>query len=714
MREAKTFCQLCAGMCALRLRVDDAGRVVDIRGDREDPLTAGYACVKGLQLPAAHSSPERLLHPLKRRADGGFERIGLEQALDEIASKLAIILEHDGPDAIGAFRGTLSYSNYMLPAFVRALGSHGFYSTMTVDQSAKWVCFERLGGWAGGIAPFATADVTLLVGANPLVSLSTFNFRNQHPVDSLRVARARGMKLIVIDPRRSETARHADIHLQPVPGEDPALLAGLLHVILREGWHDPGFCASHANGLEALRRAVASFDPEYVARRAGVAASDLVAAAELFARAAPGERRRGSAASGVGPDMAPHSNLAEHLVGVLNVVCGRFPRAGDRVENPGVISPARPWRAQAISPQRSWERGHRSVVGGYGMLFGEKMSGNLCDEILADGPGAVRALIVDGANPVNALPDQRRAVQAMRSLELLVVLDPFMTNTARLAHYVLPPPMTLERPALPTRDYETIVLPVPYSHYAPAVLAPPAAAELADPNYVPWALASRLGRRIEFDGVPLDVARAPTNDELLEILARHGQVPFGQLRTRDGGRIHDVPETFVLPADPSGSGRFELLPPDVASELDGVRSQSSELPAPFTHRLAGRRMRDVQNTTYRHLPAIRRRHPFNPAYLHSGDLANLGLKSGAHVRIRSAHGTIGAIVQADDTMRPGVVGMAHGWGGMPDEPEDYEANGASTNLLTTTAIGRDPINAMPVMTAIPVTIEASMAEVERA
>ena len=150
MREARPYCQLCAGMRALRLRVDDDGRVVDIRGDCEDPLTAGYACVNGLQWPAAHSSPKRLLHPLKRRADGRFEHIDLEQALDETASKLAVVPEHDGPDAIGAFRGTLSDSNYMLPAFVRALGSHGVYSTMTVDQSAKWVWLRtarRLGRW---------------------------------------------------------------------------------------------------------------------------------------------------------------------------------------------------------------------------------------------------------------------------------------------------------------------------------------------------------------------------------------------------------------------------------------------------------------------------------------------------------------------------------------------------------------------------------------
>lgn len=706
-REAKTFCGICAGMCALVLRLDDEGEVLDIRGDRDDPLTAGYACIKGLQLPEAHRSPERLLRPLKRLPDGRFEPIGLEQALDEIGERLRAIRERDGPDAIGAFRGTLSYSNYMLPSWVRSIGSHGFYSTMTVDQSAKWVTFERLGGWAAGREPFASAEVMLLVGANPLVSLSTFNFRNQHPVASMRAAKARGLKLIVIDPRRTETARYADLHLQPLPGEDPCVLAGLLRIILDEGWEDAGFCARHANGLEALRRSLAPFTPDYVAARAGIDAAQLRAAAEMFGRRAPGQaRKRGSAASGVGPDMAPHSNLAEHLLECLNVVCGRYARAGDSIPNPGVIGPRAMRRAQAISPRRSWESGYRSAVGGYGMLFGEKMSGALCDEILAPGPGGVRALIVDSGNPASALPDQPKTVRALRALELLVVIDPFLTGTAQLAHYVLPPPMLLERPALPPRDYETIVIPVPYSHYAPAVLRPPRDSDLADPNYVFWALAQRMGVALVFDGVALDMETPPGTDELLALTARHGQVAFEEIRRHPGGRIYPVEPQLVEEADPATAGRFELMPADVAAELAAVACERDEARAAgFTHRLAGRRMRDVQNTMYHHLPVIRARHPGNPAWLNPDDLAVAGLADGETVRIVSPHGSVRAVVRADDTVRAGVISMTHGWGGTSDAPEHDLEQGSSTNRLTSTDAGRDPINAMPVMTAIPVRIE---------
>ncbi len=713
VRTVKTFCGICAGMCGLSITLDDQGQVTDIRGDRDNPLTKGYACIKGLQLPEAHRSPERLLHPLKRQADGSFAQIGLEQALDEIGAKLQAILDRDGPEAVGAFRGTLSYSNYMLPAWVRAIGSHGFYSTMTVDQSAKWVTVERLGVWAAGREPFDSADVMLLVGANPLVSLSTFNFRNPHPVEAMRAAKARGMQLVVIDPRRTETARYADLHLQPKPGEDPALLAGLLHIILREGWHDEAFCRDHVAGLEALRAALAPFSPDHVAQRAGVAADQLYRAAEIFARRENGQRKRGSAASGVGPNMAPHSNLAEHLLECLNVVCGRYARAGDRVANPGVIGPRQPRLAQAVSPRRSWEQGYRSAISGHGLLFGEKMSGALCDEILTPGPGQVKALIVDAANPVNALPDQEKTARAMAALELLVVIEPFMTTTARLADYILPPPMLLERPALPPRDYETIVIPEPYSIYGPAVLAPPAGAELADPNHVFWALAQRLGKTLALDGVALDMTTPPDNDALLALIARHGQVPFEEIRAHEGGKVYAVEPQVVLPADPASAGRFEVMPTDVAAELSAVVRETAGDDGAFPYRLIGRRMRDVQNTMYRHLPLIRHRHPYNPAYLHPDDITALGGNDGAEVRISSAHGSIPAVVKADEALRRGVVSMTHGWGGLPGEAEDYRRDGASTNRLTSTAAGVEAINGMPVLSAIPVRIEVMVQAEDR-
>ena len=713
--EVITSCRICAGMCSLRLTRGAAGRIVAARGDKAHPLTRGYACIKGLQLPAAHASPERLLHPLKRLADGRFVRVSLDAALDEIAQRLRVVMAEHGADAVAGFRGTMNYSNQtanaMLPAWLAALGSNSFFSTMTIDQSAKWVTFERLGGWAGGRDPFLLADVLMFVGTNPLVSLSTFNFPSQHPAQQMREALARGTRFIVIDPRRSETARHASVFLQPWPGEDAALLAGLLRIILDEGWHDAEFCARHVQGLDALRRALAPFDTATVAARTGVGAEALVEAAALFARPEDGRAKRGSAASGTGANMGPHSNLVEHLVECLNVVCGRYARAGDAVPNPGVLGPPWPRRAEVIAPQRSWERGWKSRIGGHGMLFGQKMSATLADEITTKGAGQVRALFVDGGNPALAMPDQTRFVAALRALDLLVTIDPFMTATARLSHFVIPPTMMFEHADLGTRDYESHVLHVPYAQYAPKVAEPPAGADVVDDWFVFWALARRLGRPIVFDGVALDMREAPTQEQLLAILARHASVPFDEIRAHPEGKIFDVTPQRVRPGDPQGAARFEVAPPDVATELaalarePGVRDEVADGTG-FSHLLAVRRVRDVQNTMYRHLDAIRKRMPHNPLWIHPDDLAALGVAAGERLAIESAHGRIEAVAEADATLRRGVVSITHGWGGLPGGADaGSDSRGVNVNRLTSTRADLDPINAMPRLTALPVRVQ---------
>jgi anaerobic selenocysteine-containing dehydrogenase len=702
-RTAKSFCRICAGNCALLLTIED-DRVIGARGDKSNPQTGGYACIKGLFLHEAHNSPNRLLHPLKRGGDGMFHRIPLEQALDEIAASVGQLIEAHGADCIGAFRGTMNYSNlsanHMLPDWLRALGSSSFYSTMTIDQSAKWVTFERLGGWAAGHDPYELSDVLLLVGTNPLVSLSTFNCVLQDPLKALKSFRARGGKLIVIDPRRTETARHADVFLQPRAGEDPCLMAGLLRIILERGWHDQAFCRDFVAGLEGLRAAVDPFTPDYVAQRADVPESDLLRAAETFAA----DGKRGSAASGTGPNMAAHSNLAEHLIECLNVVCGRYARPGDPVPNPGVLSPRIPRRAEVIAPGRSWMSSPARSASGFGVLFGQKMTGALADDIAADSPGKIRALFVDGGNPALALPNQNKIVGALKQLPLLVTIDPFMSATARLSHYILPPKMMFERADLPSRDYESIILFRPYSQYAAPLVPAPPGSELVDDWYPFWAIAKRLGRQILYDGEPLNMEQAPLTTDLLAILARHAAIPLAEIQARDGGDIFAAEPQFVEPGE--RNSRFDVMPDDVQRELQdylGEGRAALGAQTPSTYRLIVRRMREVQNTMYHELPQIRRRVKQNPALLHPLELAALGLRDGDEITLVSAHGQIRTIVGADDSLRRDVVSLTHGWGGLPDDPSTDTA-GACSNQLTSDAI-RDPINAMPVFTGFSVRIE---------
>ena len=705
--EVKSFCRICIGACGTILTLDDGGQITAIRADKDHPASGGYVCVKGLQAPAAHNGPQRLLHPLKRSPAGRFEPIALDQALDEIAERLGQIIERDGAQAVAAFRGTQSGLNstayFMLPAWLQAIGSPSFFSTMTVDQSAKWVTVERLGVWGAGRHPFHDSDVLMIFGGNPLVSISTAGFDTINVARQMKEAKARGMKLIVIDPRLTETARHADLFLQPRPGEDPAIAAGLLRIILDEGWQDAEFCTRYVDNLQALRRAVEPFTPEMVEPRAGLRRGQMRQAAELFAH----RSRRGAAIAGTGPDMAAHSNLAEHLIECLNVVCGRYLRAGERVPNPGVLVPRRPRRARVIPPRRSWERGHKSRIRGVGTLFGEMMAGIMADEILVPGKGQIKALIVDGGNPVNSLPDQRKVAQALSSLELLVTIDPIMSNTARLSHYIVPPKLQYERADLPTtRDYETIFFHTPFSQYTPGVAQPPPGSEVVDDWYVFWALAKRLGRTILYDGVPLDMSSPPATEDLVAIVTRNSQISLDEIKRHPGGKLFDRDPQYVEAADGSDA-KFAVAPSDVADELAAIAAENTiGLGAGplFTHRLTARRMREVSNTMYQELPAIRRRRPYNPAWLNPRDLEELRLVSGDKVEIVSDHGRIIAIVQPDESVRPGVVSMSHGWGPLPDSAGDEGSQGSPVNRLVSSERDVETINAMPRQSAIPVNI----------
>lgn len=697
MVEKNSFCRICPGFCGMVLTVED-DRIVAIRGDRDDPHSRGFACIKGLQAPAAHHGEQRLLQPLKRMPDGSFRQIPLDDAIAEIGARLADIVERDGPEALAAFRGTVNVfsgvSGQMVPDFLAAFGSRGFYSTMTIDQSAKWVTIERLGMWSGGGQSFDDADVWLWAGINPVVSLSGVT---NNPVLAMKEARKRGQKVIVIDPRRTETASFADIHLQPRPGHDAAIAAGLLRVILTEGWIDADFCAAHVAGLDALRAAVLPFEPEFVAARAGIAAGDLRAAAAMFAR----DGRRGMACAGTGVAMSPHCNLADHLYQCLNVVCGRFLRAGEVIPNPGVIGRKWPIHADVMGPFRSYERAERGRIGGHGMLFGEKMTAMLADEITTPGAGRVRALVVDGGNPASAVPDHLKFVAALRDLELLVTIDPYMSATARLAHYVLPPKVFFEHADVVTPTYETAIFARPYVAYTDAVVAPPPGSDVDDDWMILWRIARAAGRTVRFNGVELDPHVPPTADQLHAIMLQGGRLSLEQVRAMAG--TDPGIEPVIVGEDRGMGGRFAVAPDDVISELAEVANEPP-VAAQFTHRLISRRLREVSNSMYQDLPAIRRRVPYNAAYMHPDDLAAHGLADGDRITIISDHGRMPGIVAPDATVRAGCISMAHNWGGLPGEG-DCAAIGANTGLLISTARDLQPINAMPRQSAIPVRIE---------
>jgi anaerobic selenocysteine-containing dehydrogenase len=706
METRRSFCRICHAACPIEVDVEGS-TVVAVRGVKDDPLFEGYTCVKGRHLPEQHADPHRVRGPLRRDGDG-FVPVGLGQALDDIAATIGRIIAEHGPRAVATYIGTGGFQSSTAVATTRmwhrAVASPSFHTSITIDQPAKTTAPARIGWWDAGFHSFRSSDVSMALGYNSLVSsyAPQGGLQGTNPFVELRRAKARGMKLIVVDPRRTELASFADLHLQVLPGEDATLLAGLLHVVLRDGLHDVAFCEAHVDRLAELEAAVVPFPPAYVAERCGVTADEVVVAARLFA-AGP----RGIAGTGTGPGMSPRCSLTEHLVTALNVVCGRVNRAGDRINNPGILGGGRPFRAQVVAPRpEALTRGEPSRVRGLRGYRGQMPTNALADEILEPGEGRVRALVVIGGNPVVAWPDQRKTVDAMAALELLVVLDHRLTPTAEMAHFVLGSKLPLER-----ADVTHIMDPwfeAPYANYTDAVVEPDG--EVLNEWELIWELSRRMGTTVELPGGPLPIDRKPTDDEVIALAYATSRVPVGEIR-RNGARIYDELEVVVEPAEPGASARFALAPPDIVAELAEVRAEASSAvvlsgfdPEVHTFRLVSRRLKAVLNSLGTEMPSIRSKGSTNLAYLHPDDLADLGAADGDLVEISSPRGTIVGVAAAADDLRRGVVSMAHSWGDGRLHDERVREIGTPTNRLVDNADGFDPITGQAVQSAIPVLV----------
>ena len=710
--EYYSFCRICSAGCGAKLTVDETGRISRIVGDDQSELSSGYMCFKGLQSPAALNDPSRLLHPLKRQPDGSYTEIPLEQALDEIAEKLGRILSEHGPKSLALYAGGGSLMGQlnvaMFKGFLDAVGTDQYYTTVTIDQSGKRVAAGRIGGWAAGSPDLDQMDVLMLVGANPLVAHSTFALLGVDPIKRLKKSRQRGMKLIVIDPRKPETAAHADIVVQPLPGEDAAIAAALIRIILDEGWHDAAFCADYVgeDRIAALREAVDPFTPEVAEHRAGLEPGSLYRIADLFAR----QCSTGQALTGTGPNMAPFSNLSVHLVQILNVICGRFPRAGYRIDNNEIFSPPAPAYAEVIPASRAWEKFPPSRIRGVSNFFGERVSGTLSDEILTPGEGQIRALIVDGANPMSSLPDRAKTTAAMRALDLLVVIETWKTATTSEAHYVLPGVLQYERSDLSPHFPPLKFFPGSWGQYTAAIVPPPEGSELTDDWYVFWSLAKRLGLGLQYCGQPLPAdGAAPTKEDLMNMYLKGGQISLEELRKYPHGKQFPIPENYVQPRRPGNDARFDVMPPDVRSELacyrDAPIAADRINAGEFTHLMTVRRMRDVMNSVGTQLQSVRKRNKYNPVCMNRRSLAELGLEPDQTVELVSAHGRTKAAVAVDETLRDGVVSLSHGWGGAADR-EEFLRDGTNVNALIDTDVHYEDINAMPHMSALPVRLVA--------
>ncbi len=699
-----SFCRICHAACPVLVDVEDGRRVVAVRGDRDDPLFEGYTCIKGRQMADQLHHADRLRTPLRRTSSGGFEAIGSSTALDEIAERIRAIVDEHGPRAVASYTGTGAYQNSTSVAVAAAwhagFESPSFYTSVTIDQPAHRSAALRMGAWEAGWHDFTSADVSLAVGYNPLVSSygPAGGLQGTNPFIALRRAQERGLRLIVVDPRRTELATNADVHLQVRPGQDPALLAGMLRHVLVHELHDTAFCDRWVDQLDRLRHAVDPYTLDVVADRCDVAAADVARAAELFATA-----ERGAAGTGTGPNMAPHSMLTEHLTLALNAVCGRVNRPGDRLESGYFLSPGDMRRAQVIAPSAAAPGAPHRMHGLAGQP-GEMLTNRLPDEILQPGEGRVRALIVSGGNPVVAFPDQRKTEAALRDLELLVVIDHRMTASAEFAHYVIAPRLALERADVPhIMDRR---FPAPYTNYSPAAVE--ADGDLLAEWEVFAGIAARLSTPIHLPGGPIPtdgegVVPGEVDDDLvLDLVYGTARLPMREVR-KHRGAVHEDRAIEVVEPDPSCDARFVVAPDDVVDELAEVVDEPAHDPE-HRHLLVSRRLKHVVNSLGRERSGLARLGTTNEAHLHPDDLADLGVDEGDLVELTSAHGAIVGVAASAPDVKRGVVSMAHSWGGASTDSTDVRDGGAPTNRLVSVDDGFDPITGMAVQSAIPVTV----------
>jgi anaerobic selenocysteine-containing dehydrogenase len=296
-----------------------------------------------------------------------------------------------------------------------------------------------------------------------------------------------------------------------------------------------------------------------------------------------------------------------------------------------------------------------------------------------------------------------KIVGALKSLDLLVAIEPHMTVTAALADYILPPVMMYEHADMPLSIAGMAFWPVAWSQYTAPLVEPPEDADVVEDWYVFWALAKRLGRTIRFDGaVDLDMEHAPTTEQLIAIRARHSLVPLDEIKAHPGGKVFDLGDIRVLPGRPGAEAKFDVMPDDVAAEL--AEAARAGAPHGFTHLIASRRMRDLFNSNGYYLRPTRQRNPLNPAGINPADMASLDLAEGDEIEIVSENGRIRAVAKADATLRPGVITISHGWGGLPGDAGDPRRIGSCVNPLISDSRDVEAVNAMPRMSAVPVNI----------
>ena len=756
-----TACILCSLNCGLEVQIDGE-RITRVRGDERHPRSEGYLCQKASRLDYYQNHADRLEAPLRRRPEGGFERISWETAIREIAAKLVAIRDAHGGKAL-AYYGGGGQGNHLGGVYghglVEAMRTRYHYSALAQEKTGDfWVNGRLFGRQTCHMSEAVEeAEVVVVIGANPWQAHGIRNARTTLH----EIAKDPARTLIVIDPKRTETAAMADIHLQVRPGTDAFLLAAILATVVREGLEDREFLAARTTGFEAVRAALLEVPVEEWAARAGVAVEDVVRVARRI-----GAAKSASVRVDLGLQQSLHSTLNSYLEKLLSLLPGHFGKPGCNALHTFLM----PLIGHSEDPgpnSRSW---NTTVTGlpEIGKLFPPNV---LPAEIDTDHSGRIRGLVVDSANPALSGADTQAYSAAFSKLELLVVIDVALTETARHAHYVLPAASQLEKWET---TFFSLEFPTQVAHLRRPVFAP-RAETLPEPEIYrrllvamgelpaggfpllrqvarldrrwprlrlfPAALAAtlrlrpKLRRYVTFilhDTLGLALphgaaAMAPIWGAAQVYAKRHGEAVRRTGLTGEGADLGEALFARLLD-NPSGAflsthrhedtwklvrhadRKIHLEIPEMLEALRGLAAETSEEAAtdfPLVL-IAGERRSYNANQIYRD-PHWRKSDREGALHIHPDDARQLGLTDGASAFCESSRGRIEVRVALKDTLRPGVVTLPHGYGQEhPGEDGVRRPTGPVVNFLTD-ARHRDPLTATPYHKHVRVRVSPSPA-----
>ncbi len=636
--ETKSFCRICGSACGIVVTVDGE-QVLQVRADRDHPVSRGYTCPKGRALPQDHHRDDRVDVPLIRE-NGTLRPTTWDHVLDDLATRLTAIIADAGPRGVGTFIGGGGFLDasgfFSLIAFLRTIGTPSAYSDMTIDSVAKVVAAEMVTG-ISGLEPRADLDRTplvLFVGTNPVISHAR-TLQMHSPTAALREMRGRGTAIWVIDPRRSETAQRADGHIAPRPGMDYVILGYLIRELLVEG-ADRDYLARHAQGEDRLRATVERFTLERASVLAGVPQAELLALLAAVRKAG-----RLSVETGTGVTMQRAGNITQWFCLALMIVTGSLDREGGAWVNPGRIMRKDRMDLPA-APEAGWNRPGPASRPELRGTAGDYPCAAIPDEIAA---GHLRAMAVFGGNLETCLPETGRTYEALRQLDVLAVFDVRHTRTTDIATHVLPTKDQLERADM--TFVTDSAFPLLVSQYTPAVVAP------LGERRAYWWIVGQLGKRMGIDffpGLDLDAA---TDDTVLAYMLASSDVDFAELKAQ---RLAIDPPLigWVQRFVDEKVGGWRLAPQPLVDQLGELQAFESEA-GPQSLILIPRRQKYHENSKLLEL----RDKPY--VFMAGVDARAAGIEEGATVTARSANGEVRRVLKIDDTLRAGCINVPHGW-----------------------------------------------------